>query len=173
MLIVTKFVRYWKMIITSLAATSHSRQGPKGRNYPVLPFLRGREKNGSLRKQITSRHPPGPSPPPHPWKPPPPSWDFQLKTELPPPGASDSPFPLPEQKKKNPKRPPSKFLKSLESLNSPKSLENGKMLSEKTPFYDVLLICRMFLSLCLSLELELPTHLPFLVSRPEWSGQWS
>ena len=28
-----------------------------------------------------------------------PFWDFQLKTDPPPPGASDSPFPLPEQKK--------------------------------------------------------------------------
>ena len=45
---------------------------------------------------IRRRHPPGPSAPPPPGDPP--SWNFQLIID-PPPGASDSPFPLLKQKK--------------------------------------------------------------------------
>ena len=62
--------------------------------------------------QIRCRHLPAPRPLPF-WRPPP-SWDFHKKIEPPPPpGASDSPFRLPEQKKikKYPKRPPSKRFK--------------------------------------------------------------
>ena len=47
---------------------------------------------------ILHRHPLGRTHPPS--LKPPPSWDFSIKKPTPPPGASDSPFPSPEQKNK-------------------------------------------------------------------------
>ena len=70
----------------------------------VVPFawwtFRLRKKKLAPRpphSPIRCRHPPAPRP--LSLETPPPSWDFQLKIDPPPPGASDSPFRLPRAEK--------------------------------------------------------------------------